>query len=245
MATIQLNRQSAFKLRWPTNDEDIIANAETWIAYESSRSLADQLKDPWLTLIQTQLDAAKTARNLAHAGEAARTEARDAYRIAVDTVRSLLQRALAFLKFKHADHLPLLEHWGWNVRQSKRGGYTVKMPAKDLDVIHLLEFYVAYEATRGTEQISDPPLTTLQNLLVDIQDLAQNLGSSKAQRTTNIFIRGSAAYKLQDLLQGAAFAISLLQYDGEVHPDLANWGYTLVGATPTNGSEPPVEESAG
>ncbi len=246
MATIPVNRQSAFKIRWPNTDEGIIAQAETWITYESSRNAADQLKDPWLTLIQAQQDAAKTARTLAQAGEAARTEASDAYRHKLDTARSLLQRALAFLKFKHADSLAQLEHWGWDVRQAKRGGYTVKMPTKDTEVIRLLEIYVTYEATRGAAQIADPPLATLQALLVDIQDLASNRGSSRAQRTTNVFVRGSAAYKLQDLLQGVSYALCLLKYNGEVHPDLANWGYLLVAATPKeeeNGiGDPPSPE---
>lgn len=244
MLNLQLDPLGSFKILWPTNDEGNITLAESWITYESARNTADSLKDPWMALLQAQCDAAKTARTLAQAGEAARTEASDAYRTALNTARALLERALAFLKFKHADHLVLIEHWGWNARLAKRGGYTIKMPVKDADLIRLLETYVTYEATRGSEQIPDPSLATLQALLVDIQDLAQNRSSSRVQRTANIFSRGTASYKLQDLLQVTAAVICMLYFNGEVHPDLGNWGYTVVAATPSNGGEPPVEEPA-
>lgn len=241
MTTFPINRNSAFRIRWPNTDEGIIAQTEAWISYESSRNAADQLKDPWMALLQAQLDLAKTARTLAQTGEASRTEASDAFRTKLDTARSLLQRALAFLKFKHANSLAQLEHWGWDVRQSKRGGYTVKMPAKDGDLIRLLEIYVAYEATRGPAQLTDPVLATLEALLVDIHDLDQNRDSSRAQRRTNVFVRGSAAYKLQDLLHSAAIAISRLKYDGDIHPDLANWGYQIVAATPKEEEDVPID----
>lgn len=238
---LQLNRQNAFKFRWSTTEEGIITDAEKWIAYESSRSAADQLKDNWLARMQAQYTLAVNARNLAQTGEAARTEASDAYRKALDKARALLLRALTYLKFKHADNLAQIEHWGWDARLTKRGGYTIKMPTKDADLIRLLEIYVAYEATRGPEQISDPPLPTLQALLVDIHDLAQNVGSSRTQRTSNIFERTQATHKLQDLLQVSGLAICMLFYDGEVHPDLANWGYTIVAATsPGTDEEPPA-----
>lgn len=238
---LQLNRQGAFKFRWPTTEEGIITDTEKWITYESSRSAADQLKDPWLAQMQAQYALAINARTLAQMGEAARTEASDAYRKALDQARALLQRALAYLKFKHADNLAQIEHWGWNARLTQRGGYTVKMPTKDADLIRLLEIYVAYEATRGPEQISDPPLPTLQALLVDIHDLAQNVGSSRTQRTSNIFERSQATHKLQDLLQVSGLVICMLYYDGEVHPDLAKWGYTIIAATPPETEEEPPE----
>ncbi len=242
MLSIRIVGNTPYTVLWPRTDDGIIAQAEAWIVYESARTAALQRKDPWLTQIETQLTAAKTARALAQSGEAARTTSSDAYRTALNTARALLEKALAFLKFKHADNLTPLEYRGWNVRHAKRGGYTVKMPVKDTEVIRLLETYVAYESTLGAAQVADPPLATLQALLVDISDLAQNRGSSRTQRTTNVFVRGSAVYKLKDFLQGAAVAICLFEFDGEVRPDLANWGYTVVAATPpSTEGEPPVD----
>lgn len=242
MLNIQLNRLGSYKLVWPTNDDDCIAQAEVWVAYESARTAALQRKDPWLTVIETQLAAAKTARELAQSGEAARTTSSNAYRTALNTARALLEKALAYLKYKHRDDLTQLEYRGWNVRHTQRGGFTVKMPKTDADLIRLLETYVTYEATVGPAQVTDPPLATLQALLVDIKDLAQNRGSSRTQRSDNIFVRGSAVSKLKDYLQGAAVAICLFEFDGEVRPALGNWGYTVVAVTPpSTEGEPPVE----
>jgi hypothetical protein len=244
MINARIGTQSPLSIRWPRRDEDIIVQAETWVLYETSRNASHQLKDTWLLLIQKQLDDAKIARTLVQTGEAARTVASADYQTAIATARTLLERALAFLKFKHADHLVQLEHWGWNVRHTQRGGYTVKMPIKDAELIRLLDTYLTYEATRGPAQITDPPLPTLQALQTDIQDLAQNRSSSRAQRTTNVYVRGTATDKLKGLLEGAAIALSLLEFEGETHPSLANWGYHLVAtalspAEEENGNEGP------
>ena len=241
MLAVQLNHSGSFAIQWPRTHDGVIAQAEIWVAYESARSAALQRKEPWLTVIESQLAAAKTARDLAQSGEAARTTSSEAYRTALHTARTLLEKALAFLKFKHGDNLTELEHRGWNVRHAKRGGFTVKMPTKDADLIRLLEIYVTYEATLGPAQVTDPPLATLQALLVDIKDLAQNRGSSRTQRSDNIFVRGSAVSKLKDYLQGAAVAICLFEFDGEVRPAMANWGYTVVAVTPPAEEAPPVD----
>lgn len=240
MLSIRIVGSNSYSILWPRTDDGFITLGEAWVLFESARSAALQRKDPWLTVIETQLTAAKTARDLAQSGEAARTTSSEAYRTALHTARTLLEKALAFLKFKHGDNLTELEHRGWNVRHAKRGGFTVKMPTKDADLIRLLEIYVTYEATVGPAQVTDPPLATLQALLVDIKDLAQNRGSSRTQRSDNIFVRGSAVSKLKDYLQGAAVAICLFEFEGEVRPAMANWGYTVVAVTPPEG-EPPVD----
>lgn len=244
MISVQLDRQSSLNLVWPRKDDDIIALGDAWVAFEASRSIINQLKDITYTLMQTKLDAAKAARASAQTGEAARTITTGDYRATLTAIRTNLERALAFLKYKHADNLLLIENHGWNVRHTARGGLTVKMPQTDGELLLLLERYVAYESTLGAaQQITDPSLATMQSLLVDAQDLAQNRRSSRVQRSSNVQARTTAALELLDLLQIAALVISALEFGGKLDPALGNWGYTLV-STQTKAGEPPEEVPA-
>ena len=243
MLSVQLDHKGPLKLRWPTTDDEIIALGDKWVIYEASRTIASQLKDITLARVQTKLDAAKAARALAHSGEAVRTLTTGEYRATLTTIRTHLDRALTFLKYKHAANLLPLEQWGWNVRHTARGGLTVRMPETDAALLLLLETYVAFESTLGApQQVADPSLATMQALLVDVKDYAQNRDASKVKRSANIVERSTAARELLDLLQGAAIVISLLEFGGKVHPNLANWGYLLVAATPPTGGEPPEGE---
>ncbi len=237
MLTIQIDRLGSYKIRWPRTDDDIITLTEAWIAYESSRAANSQLKDYTPARLQISLDAAKTARANAHTGEASRAVASDDFRTLLATAKNHLTFALNLLKYKHAENLYQLEFWGWNVRQTAKGTLSVRMPTKDAEIIALLATYVAYESTRGAAQLTEPPLATLQNLLVDLQDLAQNRGSSRVQRTANIYDRSTATSDLLNYLQGAAYTLCLLEFDGKVHPNLANWGYMIVEATSPKGEE--------
>lgn len=242
MLSVRLDVNSSLAVRWPRTDDEIIALGDAWVAYEASRSTASQLKDLPLALVQTKLDAAKAARANTQTGEAARTISTGDYRATLTTIRANLERALAFLKYKHADNLLLLENHGWNVRHTARGGLTVRMPQTDAALLLLLERYVAHESTLGAgQQITDPSLATMQALLVDVQDLAQNRRSSKVQRSSNVQARSTAARELLDILQANAVVICLREADGTIYPELANWGYLLVEATPAKNGETPGE----
>lgn len=238
MLSVRLDYNSPLSVRWPRTDDEIIILGNAWVIYEASRNVADQLKDITLALVQTKLDAAIAARASAQSGEATRTITTGDYRTTVTTIRGHLDRALTYLKYKHANNLLLLEQWGWNIRHTARGGLTVRMPQTDADLLLLLERYVAHEGKLGAgQQITDPPFATLQALLVDVQDLAQNRRSSKVQRSSNVQARSTAARELLDLLQAAAINLCLLEFGGMVHPELANWGYTVVDVPSPKGDE--------
>lgn len=243
MILARMDSKGSFRIQWPTTDDSFIALAETWIAYEESRNAALQRKDPWLDLIQTKATAAKAARSTAETSEAARSVASEAFKAKIALAKTYLNFAFNTLKFKHPDNLFELEYWGANVRRTSRG-LSIRMPTKDGEILALLEKYVTYEATRGAAQLTEPSLATMEALLADLKDLAGNRGSSRAARTSKVFERNTTISELDDLLTGAAIAICLLEFGGKVHPDLAQWGYTIVAAAPTNGVEPPVEEPA-
>lgn len=240
MISVRMDYNSLFAVRWPTKDSDIIALAEVWVVYEASRSLASQLKDIPLALVETKLAAAKSARASIQSGEADRNLASGDYRTLLATIKNNLDRAFTFLKYVHSDNLLWLQKWGVNVRQTARG-LSVRMPTKDAEVLLLLETYLAYESSLGVgQQIADPPLATMQALLVDAKDMAQNRLSNRVKRTSNVHERSQAASELLDLLQIAALILIVREFGGKVDPNLANWGYTVVAASQSNGEEPPV-----
>lgn len=243
MATIQIDPTGPFTIRWPRTDKDIIALATTWVLYESSRTLASQLKDITLAMVQTKLDLATATHTNAATGEINRAQAGTDYRTALNTVRTNLERALHLLKYKHASNLMKIESWGFKAYQTSRG-LTIRMPTKHADLIELLRRYVAYEASIGVaQQITDPTLASMEALLVDIQDLAQNRNSGRVQRSGNIQDRAAVVRELLEYLQAAAFTLTLTQFNGQIHQNLGNWGYTILARTPPateEGTEPPA-----
>lgn len=239
MLIARMDIKGLFRIQWPNTDDEFIALAETWITYEESRTAALQRKDPWLTLIKAKTTAAKAADTTAATSEAARSFASQAFKTKLAQAKTYLQHAFNVLKFQHRDNLYELEYWGPNVRRTTRG-ISVRLPTKDSELIALLERYVAHETTRGPAQLTEPPLPTMEALLVDLKDLAGNRGSSRAARTSKVYERNTTISELDDLLIGAAIATCLFEFGGKVHPDLAQWGYTIVAVTPpTNGEEPP------
>lgn len=241
MILARMDSKGSFRIQWPNTDDGFIALADAWIAYEESRNATLQRKDPWLTLIQTKAHAAKAARTTAETSEAARSVASEAFKTKLALAKTNLNFAFNTLKFKHADNLFELEYWGANVRRTSRG-LSIRMPTKDSEILALLEKYVTQEATQGAAQLTEPSLATMEALLVDLKDLAGNRGSSRAARTSKVFERNTTISELDDLLTGVAIAICLLEFGGKVHPDLAQWGYTIVSTAPTNGTETPPEE---
>ena len=240
MLSFQLDRNGLYSIHWPRTPEGIIALAKAWITCESARNAAIQLKDYTVARIQAKLDTAEATHTNAQTGEAFRTVASGDYRTALTTAKTHLTHALNVLKYKHANHLRELENWGWNVRENKRGGLTVRMPEKDADVRALLKIYITYESTRGPAQLTEPPLATLQALAVDIEDLAQNARSGRVKRTANVQDRTLVTHELLEYLQGAAFTLCLFEFGGKVHPNLGNWGYTVLQVPQSNGEEPPA-----
>ena len=98
MISVRMDYNSLFAVRWPTKDSDIIALAEVWVVYEASRSLASQLKDIPLALVETKLAAAKSAHASIQSGEADRNLASGDYRTLLATIKNNLDRAFTFLK---------------------------------------------------------------------------------------------------------------------------------------------------
>lgn len=245
MLTLKLDPTSTFAVRWPTSYRSVIALAEAYIAYEGSLAPTEQLHDVPLSAVQAALDEAKAAVNAARSGERGRASAGEIVRQTYEALKPLIDKAVAQLKAKHFDHLALLEEWGLDtvVRQGK---VQVRKPASQSQRLEFVEAYIAREASLPPEeQISDPPLATIQAHLSTIQTSMAQRTSGRDQREMNVQMRNTAVSRLLDLLKVAAAIRVAMLHGGLVTNDLQPWGFQVVGwVTIGNGTreEPEVVE---
>ena len=242
MLTLKLDPSSSFAVRWPSSYRSAVALAEAYVTYESSLAPAEQLQDVPLSAIQAALADAQTAIHAARSGERGRASAGEIVQQTYEALKPLIDKAIAQLKAKHFDHLALLEEWGLDtvVRQGK---VQVRKPASQSQRLEFVEAYIAREASLPPEeQISDPPLATMQAHLSTIQTSMAQRTSGRDQREMNVQVRNTAVARLLDLLKVAAAIRVAMLHGGLVTNDLQPWGFQVVGrVTSGNGTrEAPI-----
>ena len=236
MLTVILDPTSSLSVRWPKSPRTIVALGEAYVAYEGSLAPEAQLKDVPLTAVQTALDEARAAVSAARSGEQGRASAGELVQQTFATLGPLLDKAFIQLKARHFDHLALLEQWGLDTVVS-RGKVQVRKPSKNQQQqLAFLQAYVAKEASLPpAEQISDPPLATMQAHLNAIQTGLAERTSGRDQREVNVEVRNTAVAQLLTLLKVAAAVRVMATHNGMLTNELQLWGFQVVGRT-TNGS---------
>ena len=236
MLTIVLDPTSSLSVRWPKSHRTIVALGEAYVAHEGSLAPEAQLKDVPLTVIQTALDEAKAAMSAALSGEQGRASAGELVQQTFTALEPLLEKAFIQLKAKHFDHLALLEQWGLDTAVS-RGKVQVRKPSKNQQQqLAFLQAYVAKEASLPPEeQLSDPPLATMQAHLANLQTNLAERTSGRDQREVNVEVRNTAVARLLTLLKTAAMIRVMATFNGVLTNELQLWGFQVV-ARATNGS---------
>lgn len=216
-------------VRWARTNRTILANVQAYIAYESSLEAHLQLKDLPLSLFRAKYAEATGAQAEAQTGEAVRTLSTGMYRALLITLRKNFQRILAFLRYKHAHNLLLLERYGLDVRHAARGGYTVALPRTDAGLIALLDIYLAQETSLPPEErIPNPSLAEMQSLKTDLANYQYARRQARTQRTSNISERRNITEELNQYLRCAAHLLLITRFNGKVTPELGNWGFTVI-----------------
>lgn len=156
-----------------------------------------------------------------------------------ETVKPLLDKAFIRLKADHYDHLAELEQWGLDTVVNN-GKVAARKPTTQRQWTDFLGAYVTKEASLPLEQqISDPPLATMQTHLTTIQASLAERTSGKDQREINIQARNTAVSRLLDLLKLAAAVRVGVTYDGLITNELQLWGFGVYGRV-VGGKEEPV-----
>ncbi|MCB9443037.1 MAG: hypothetical protein H6669_02285 [Ardenticatenaceae bacterium] len=243
MLALKLDATSSLNVRWPRTYRAVVQLGETYTAYESSLATESQLQDVPLALIQAALSEAQTAIAAAQSGESGRAAAGEVVRQTYETVRPLLDKAIMRLKANHFDNLAQLEQWGLDTAVVK-GKVSVRKPTSQGQWLDFLQAYVTKEASLSAEQqISDPPLATMQSHLDTMQASLTDRASGKDQREINIQARNTAVDRLLTLLKLAAAIRVVITYGGAITNDLQLWGFEVNGRVAGSKEEPipPIE----
>lgn len=245
MISIKLDTSSSLSVRWPTSYRGVVALGEAYAAYESSLGAEAQLQDVPLSAIQSALNEASSAIALARSGEQERASAGEVVQQAFEAVRPLLDKAILQLKTRHFEQLSLLEQWGLDT-VVRLGKVQVRKPGSQGTRLEFLQAYVAKEASLPVEeQISDPPLATMQTYLDTIQTGIAERTSGRDQREVNVEARNTAVSRLLDLLKVAAIIRVSMTHSGRLTNELQLWGFQVnsrVTSGTNGGREEPTPE---
>ena len=246
MLSLRLDPTSSLSVRWPESYRAIVALGEAYIAYEGSLAPEAQLKDVSLTAVQTALTAAKAAIAAARSGEQGRASAGELVQQTHTALKPLIDKAFIQLKARYFDQLALLEQWGLDTVMNQ-GKVRVRKPSSQRLRLEFLQVYVAKETSLPPEeQISDPPLATMQAHLATLQASLTERTSGRDQREVHVEVRNTAVTQLHNLLKIAAAVRVAITNGGVLTNDLQLWGYPVTGRVPNgNGSreaEPVVGE---
>ena len=219
---------SDLEVRWPRYDEDILALCQTFVDWEGKQPAGQQLKDISYTSISARLTPVLAAVAASREAEVNRTAAAETFKAAYDEARTLLDKCILHLSSKYADDLAQVGRWGLETKVGPRGLKVVK-PADQAGWIKFMNSYVAHEqALPAIEQMTAPPLGHLITLSKTINAQRQARDAGVASRRTNIRTRAAGARELLELLQVACLTLIYTRFGGQISPDLANWGYTVV-----------------
>lgn len=246
MITVKFDANGHYLVRWPTKDTDILELTSRYIAKQTSLGAAG-LKDVPLATVQALYTQASTAVTSATGGETSRATAAETLRQRIEQVKGYLDLIILRLKGQNADNLAQLEGWGLSTTVGKRG-INVRKPNTQNEIIAFLRTYVAKEETMiEGEQITDPPLGTMQGLLEDIEDALANRTTSRDQREFNVETRRQVLDELLNWLQVACLLL-VMQGGGQVSTALQQHGYLVLERVTngggSNGEGEPAQEPA-
>ncbi len=234
MLQIKADITGAYTVRWPlvTRQDEVLALGRMYVAYEGSLPEGERVLTPGLGLIEGVFAAAEGERAAAHNAETARAIASTTYRQTLSTAKRKLDVALLQLRARHAGNLALLEAWGINT-VAKTVGIAVRRPRTEREWAQFLARYVAQESSLdAANRLPEPPLTEMSALNDTLQAADTARKTAQRQREAAVETRKGLVNRLLDLLQGAALAIVLTQFEGRVTNDLERWGFQVVARRP-------------
>jgi hypothetical protein len=228
MIAIKIDANGGYNLIWPRTDQEILNLASAYVAQESRLPAAQRVASPSLALVQTALTQAQAPAELATQAERDRVQAAEAYRQAMVEVNQRVDVLLVRLKNQYLSNLGQLAQWGLEVVSGKKGA-TVRKPKGDKALITFLQTYVARESSLpAAQQIQDPALATISNLLTQVTTSQTERLTGRNKREAGVQTRSEKVQMLLDLVQTAGLVLVMTQFQGVVTNDLQAWGFQVV-----------------
>ena len=233
---------SDLEVRWPATDEDILTQCQTFVAWEGQQPAPQQLKDISATSISARLAPVLAAMETARTAEVNRTAAAETFKAAYTEARTLLDKCIVHLSSQYIDDLAQVGLWGLETKAGPRGLRVIK-PTDQAGWIKFMNSYVAREQTQpGLQPIANSSPSRLAVLAKTINERLQAREAGVTSRRTNVRSRVAGAQELLELLQAACITLIYTRFGGQISPDLANWGYTVVGKPPAAPAPKPKDE---
>lgn len=225
------------KLRWPRNDEDVLAQMEIYAAHEQSLPPAEQLQDISLAVLESVWTEAKEAQAAFKNNEAERVKAAATYRPVLKQTQDILRRVRKVLEARYLDDVSPMVDWGFETRLSRHKPIII-LPDTVNKWRALLDSYIAHEsALPETERVANPAYETVTALQQTLHDSLRKREEAQANRETAVATRRAAVRQLKELLKLAAWTRIHLYYGGQISPDLQLWGYhVVVPSSPASGA---------
>ncbi len=243
MITIKVDATGLYWLRWPalTRQDEVMELGRMYVAYEGSLPEGERVLTPGLGLIEGVLAAAEGERAAAHNAETARAIAAETYRQTFAAAKPKLNIALLQLKARYAANLAQLEAWGLDT-VVLGATISVRKPRTEREWAQFLARYVAQESSLdAANRLLEPPLMEMTALNDTLQAADTARKTAQSQREVAVETRKKLVNRLLDLLQAAALAIVLTQFEGRVTNDLERWGFEVVGRMAKNGAIVEIE----
>lgn len=231
MITIKVDATGLYWLRWPalTRQDEVLALARAYVAYEGSLPEGERVLTPALGLIEGVLAAAQQEQSTARHAETTRATAAETYRQTFAAAKPQLNIALLQLKARYAANLAQLEAWGLDT-VVLGSSISVRKPRTEREWAQFLARYVAQETNLdAASRLPQPALTEMTTLSDTLQAADAARKAAQSQREAAVETRKKLVNRLLDLLQGAALGIVLTQFEGQVTNDLQRWGFEVVG----------------
>ncbi len=240
MLVIRITSPTNNKVTWPTADADVIALAETYLAYETELPAAQRLAGVTAAIIQTQTITVQTAGANAKTAEDNRAYQANLLAQALEQVKTKIAQATLTLKTKHFGTEAILEQWGYETTIGKDGKINVRQPKTPAEILPFLTQYLAKENSMNeAEAITQPSLLEMTNLNITLQEAAAAREIAQATREASTDTRGRESRKLLYLLQVACAERVLLTYNGLITNNLESWGFQVVEPVASGGTETP------
>ncbi|MCB9098244.1 MAG: hypothetical protein H6632_01800 [Anaerolineales bacterium] len=226
MLNLSYDAESIYNVHLPSQKKrsDIFRTGQTFVTYDQTRPLAEQL--PFTAWIADLLQQAALCQQQRRAGEEQRAVASEEMKESYQRLRQLVRIMRKTLDAAFPEAPAQAKGWGFKVKQSSAKIILPQTPEAHLSVTGA---YIAKELSRPAGQrFTSPHLTEVIAVRTTMAEKLARRDAGQNQRAAAVAQANAIAAELYSHLQGAASHLLTFRYNYKITPELQNWGYIVV-----------------
>ena len=226
MLNLCYDSKSIYNVHLPdqTKRGDIMSTCQTFVTYDQSRPLAEQL--PFTPWIADLLQEAARCEQQRREGEEQRAVASEEMKESYQRLRQLVRIMRKTLDAAFPEAPLNAKGWGFSVKQSSA---KITLPQTPQAHLNLVDVYIAKELSRPEHQrFTSPHLNEVIAVRNTVAEKLARRDAGQNQREAAIARANAIAAELYAHLQGAASYLLSFRYKNVITPELQNWGYVVV-----------------